>query len=116
MNKAILNELHQYFQADIDLAVAAAKRAFHRNSEWRQLDASQRGEIIRKFGDLVERDGKYLAELESYNNGMVLTYANTFIGGAVNAIRFAAACADKIKGDTLLAGKNEIQKKLKQGS
>lgn len=88
--------------------MAAAKRAFHRNSEWRQLDASQRGEIIRKFSDLVERDAKYLAELESYNNGMVVNFAPVFIKGAINTARFAASCADKIKGDTLAAGNNEI--------
>ncbi|KAJ8727506.1 hypothetical protein PYW07_001625 [Mythimna separata] len=101
-------------KADIDLAVAAAKRAFHRNSEWRQMDASQRGEIIRKFGDLVERDLKYLAELESYNNGMVLAYASLFIGSAVNNIRYIAACADKIKGDTIAADGEVFSYTLRQ--
>ncbi|XP_022825307.1 retinal dehydrogenase 1-like [Spodoptera litura] len=86
---------------DIDLAVAAAKRAFHRNSEWRQMDASKRGEILRKFSDLMERDQKYLAELESYNNGMVLAHAKTFIGGAVGIVRYLASCADKITGETI---------------
>ncbi|KAJ8733364.1 hypothetical protein PYW08_001662 [Mythimna loreyi] len=101
-------------KADIDLAVAAAKRAFHRNSEWRQLDASQRGEIIRKFGDLIERDVKYLAELESYNNGMILSFANMFTGGTVNSIRYIAACADKIKGDTLAADGEVFSYTLRQ--
>ncbi|KAJ8733362.1 hypothetical protein PYW08_001660 [Mythimna loreyi] len=101
-------------KADIDLAVAAAKRAFHRNSEWRQLDASQRGEIIRKFADLVERDAKYLSELESYNNGMVLAYASTFIGSAVNVIRYIASCADKIKGDTIAADGEVFSYTLRQ--
>nr|XP_021200745.2 aldehyde dehydrogenase 1A1-like [Helicoverpa armigera] len=90
-------------KADIDLAVAAAKRAFHRNSPWRQLDASQRGEIIRKFSDLVVRDIDYLTELESYNNGMVLNNAKVFVGSAVNVIRSAASCADKVHGDTIPA-------------
>ncbi|KAJ8727505.1 hypothetical protein PYW07_001624 [Mythimna separata] len=101
-------------KADIDLAVAAAKRAFHRNSEWRQMDASQRGEIIRKFGDLVERDLKYLAELESYNNGMVLATANIFTRGAVNNIRYIASCADKIKGDTIAADGEVFSYTLRQ--
>ena len=102
-------DLNGYFQVDIDLAVAAAKRAFHRNSEWRQLDASQRGEIIRKFSDLLERDAKYIAELESYNNGTVLAYLPMFVAFTVNSARYIAACADKIKGDTLPAGKNKIR-------
>ncbi|KAJ8727507.1 hypothetical protein PYW07_001626 [Mythimna separata] len=100
-------------KADIDLAVAAAKRAFHRNSEWRQLDASQRGEILRKFSDLVERDWQYLAELESYNNGMVISLAKA-LKVAVNIIRYIASCADKIKGDTIAADGEVFSYTLRQ--
>lgn len=35
-------------KADIDLAVKAAKKAFERGSEWRNLDASARGRLIQK--------------------------------------------------------------------
>ncbi|CAH0702856.1 unnamed protein product [Spodoptera exigua] len=86
---------------DVDLAVAAAKRAFHRNSEWRQMDASKRGEILYKFSELVERDQKYLAELESYNNGTVLKFAYGIVSGAKNTIRYFASCADKVTGETI---------------
>jgi acyl-CoA reductase-like NAD-dependent aldehyde dehydrogenase len=34
------------FQEDVDKAVAAAKAAFSRNSEWRKMDASVRGKLI----------------------------------------------------------------------
>lgn len=91
---------------DIDLAVAAAKRAFHRNSEWRLYDASKRREILSKFADLVLRDGTYLAELESYNNGVVLSYAKNFIPLAASGIRYIASLADKYHGDTIPLGKN----------
>uniref|UniRef100_A0A2H1VZJ0 SFRICE_015281 n=1 Tax=Spodoptera frugiperda TaxID=7108 RepID=A0A2H1VZJ0_SPOFR len=101
-------------KADIDLAVAAAKRAFHRNSEWRQMDASKRGEILRKFSDLMERDQKYLAELESYNNGMVLAHAKTFIGGAVGTVRYFASCADKVTGETIPADGEVFSYTLRQ--
>ncbi|KAH9642056.1 hypothetical protein HF086_008743 [Spodoptera exigua] len=37
------------------------------------MDASKHGEILRFFSDLMERDFEYLAVLESYNNGMVLS-------------------------------------------
>ncbi|KAJ8733361.1 hypothetical protein PYW08_001659 [Mythimna loreyi] len=99
-------------KADIDLAVAAAKRAFHRNSEWRQLDASQRGAILHKFSELVERDWNYLAELESYNNGMVISLAKAL--RLVNLIRYIASCADKIKGDTIAADGEVFSYTLRQ--
>ncbi|KAL0882264.1 hypothetical protein ABMA27_000795 [Loxostege sticticalis] len=101
-------------KADIDLAVAAAKRAFHRNSEWRLLDASQRGRLLNKFADLVERDFKYLAELESFNNGMVLKNATMIMSGAGNTIRYLASLADKIQGDTIPADGDTFAYTLKQ--
>nr|XP_049694658.1 aldehyde dehydrogenase 1A1 [Helicoverpa armigera] len=101
-------------KADIDLAVAAAKRAFHRNSEWRQLDASQRGEIIRKFADLIERDAQYIAELESYNNGTVLNFASQFVSRFVKTARYLSSCADKLHGDTLAADGEVFSYTLKQ--
>lgn len=36
-------------KADIDLAVAAAKQAFKRGSEWRNLNASARGKLLWKY-------------------------------------------------------------------
>lgn len=91
-------------QDDIDLAVAAAKRAFHRNSEWRLYDASKRREILTKFADLIARDASYLAELESYNNGMLLTLARSFLIRAVSSVRYLASLADKSHGDTIPIG------------
>lgn len=35
-------------KADVDLAVAAAKKAFARGSEWRNLDASARGKLLNR--------------------------------------------------------------------
>lgn len=90
-----------FLQADINLAVAAAKRAFHRNSEWRLLDAAQRGAILYKFADLVERDAEYLSELESYNNGAVASFAKIFTQSGIQSIRYLASLADKIQGDTI---------------
>lgn len=35
-------------KADVDIAVAAAKAAFERGSEWRSMDASARGRLLSK--------------------------------------------------------------------
>ncbi|XP_045534832.1 aldehyde dehydrogenase 1A1 [Papilio machaon] len=101
-------------EADINLAVAAAKRAFHRNSEWRLLDAAQRGAILYKFADLVQRDADYLAELESYNNGMVLSFSKNFTQSGIQSIRYLASLADKIQGDTIPLNGEVFSYTLKQ--
>ena len=49
------------FQADADIAVAAARAAFQRDSPWRKLSASARGLLIGKLADLVEKNINELA-------------------------------------------------------
>ena len=53
-------------QADIDVAVKAAKEAFKFGSPWRRIDASQRGVLLNRLADLMERDRVYLAVSMSY--------------------------------------------------
>ena len=48
-------------QADVDRAVAAAKKAFQLGSPWRRMDASQRGVLLNRLADLIERDAPYIA-------------------------------------------------------
>lgn len=45
----------------MEKAVQAAKTAFKIGSAWRTMDASERGRLLCKFADLVERDMEYLA-------------------------------------------------------
>ena len=43
------------------MAVAAASEAFRLGSPWRKMDASDRGALLWKLADLMERDKNYLA-------------------------------------------------------
>lgn len=49
------------FQEDVDKAVQAAQHAFQFGSPWRRMDASERGRLLNKLADLIERDRVYLA-------------------------------------------------------
>ena len=46
---------------DVDKAVAAARQAFEIGSEWRTMDASARGQLLKKFAELLKRDRDYLS-------------------------------------------------------
>ena len=48
-------------KADVDKAVKAAREAFKLGSPWRRMDASERGKLLNKLGDLMERDVEYIA-------------------------------------------------------
>lgn len=49
----------------------AANEAFRFGSPWRTMDASERGKLIYKLADLIERDAAYIAVSD------VLTRFNT---------------------------------------
>lgn len=44
------------FQEDVDRAVKAAQAAFRLGSPWRRMDASERGQLLNRLADLIERD------------------------------------------------------------
>ena len=53
--------LNLVLQADVDIAVAAAKKAFTYGSVWRTLDASQRGRLMFKLADAMEANIEYIS-------------------------------------------------------
>src|SRR6201996_1507502 len=55
-------------KADVDLAVAAARRAFD-EGRWAKFGPSGRGRMLWKLADLIEQNLEELAELESLDNG-----------------------------------------------
>ena len=71
---AQLRDLTGIEQADIDLAVKAARRAFD-SGPWAKMSASERGRIIWKIGDLLAENIEEFAELDEYWDMPVNTYS-----------------------------------------
>src|SRR2546423_12586042 len=73
---------------DVDLAVAAAEKAF---AEWSQTSATDRSRILLRIADLIERDLEKLARAESIDTGKPLSLARTMdIPRAASNFRFFA--------------------------
>src|SRR5919204_4349374 len=64
---ATLAEVAEGDKADIDKAVAAARRAFE--GKWAKVSARERGRLLYKLAQLVEARAKELAALETADNG-----------------------------------------------
>ncbi|KAG6378821.1 aldehyde dehydrogenase domain-containing protein [Boletus reticuloceps] len=94
---------------DIDLAVAAARKAFI--TTWgKNITGFERSRLLNKLADLIERDQQILAEVESLNNGKPVKIARDFdIGDTIQCLRYYAGWADKIVGQTIEV---DNQKKL----
>src|SRR5205807_3108779 len=59
---------------DVDLAVAAAERAF---AEWSNTPAQKRSQILLRIADLIDRDLEKLARAESIDTGKPLSLARS---------------------------------------
>ncbi|XP_043284639.1 retinal dehydrogenase 1-like [Venturia canescens] len=100
-NEAVIIEISEGDKADIDKAVAAAKKAFARGSVWREMDASARGVLISKLADLIERDQEYIANIETLDNGKTFASSLGDIEASVGTLRYYAGWCDKIHGNTI---------------
>ena len=87
--------------ADVELAVAAARRAFD-SGPWSRMSASERGRLIYKLADLIESHQEELAALESLDNGK--PYRDSMAADlplTIKCYRYYAGWADKIVGKTI---------------
>ena len=75
--------------ADVDLAVAAAKKAFD-SGPWPRMLPRERSRILHKVADIVESRDAVLAELESYDSGLPITQALGQARRAAENFRFFA--------------------------
>jgi aldehyde dehydrogenase (NAD+) len=86
--------------ADAERAVDAAYQAF-RSPAWCELTATQRGALLRKLGDLVERDAERLADIERSCNGKNITEVTGQVRNVAQWFYYYAGLADKIHGDVV---------------
>jgi aldehyde dehydrogenase (NAD+) len=86
--------------ADVNLAVKAARTAF--NGPWRKMSAAERGVLINRLADLVEKHADELAKLEALDNGKPYGVAKAAdLPLTVACYRYYAGWADKVQGKTI---------------
>ncbi|KAK1836102.1 putative aldehyde dehydrogenase [Podospora conica] len=95
----VICSVHEATEKDVDLAVAAARRAF--KGEWKTITPQKRGQIMFKLADLLEKNAEGLAAVESLDNGKSLMLARGDVGAVIGCIRYYAGWADKIEGSTV---------------
>jgi phenylacetaldehyde dehydrogenase len=89
---------------DINRAVKAARAAFE-TGPWSKISPSERGRLLWKLADLLEKHTEEFAQLESLDNGKPLKIARVAdIPLAVDHFRYYAGWATKIEGNTISLG------------
>ncbi|BCJ85639.1 aldehyde dehydrogenase [Effusibacillus dendaii] len=85
---------------DVDRAVQAAKTAFE-TGEWPKLHGSQRGALLRRFGDLIAENAEMLAVSEVVDNGKLIREMLGQVKSLPGWCYYFAGFADKIHGETI---------------
>jgi aldehyde dehydrogenase (NAD+) len=86
-------------EKDVDIAVAAARKAF--NGSWATTTPCDRGRLLVKLADLIEKNTDLLAAVESLDNGKALGMAKGDVGAVAGCLRYYGGWADKIEGKVI---------------
>jgi phenylacetaldehyde dehydrogenase len=90
--------------ADVDLAVAAARRAFE-GGAWRRLSGAARARLIWRLSDLLLENADELAELETLDNGKPMHDTRAVdLPVASELLRYFAGWCTKLNGISTAIG------------
>src|SRR5262249_24333223 len=98
---------------DVDRAVTAARSALDKGP-WAKIDAAERGRLLFKLADLIDKNAEELAQLESLNCGKTITDSRGDMQGGVNTLSYYGGWADKIEGRTVPVRANFLSYTLRQ--
>lgn len=94
----VIAEFQDATATEVDDAVRAARAQFD-GGEWSRVSGPERGALLHRFADLIERNADQIAGLQALECGTPaaqIRYAE--LPRAIDAIRYFAGWADKIEG------------------
>jgi aldehyde dehydrogenase (NAD+) len=88
-------------KADINLAVKAARKAFE-DGPWRKMDARDRGKVLMRIAELIEKNKDEFAMLDTLDNGKPISESVAVdVPMSAETFLYYAGWADKIHGETI---------------
>ncbi len=100
-------EIPRGSHADADAAVIAARTAF-REGPWATMHPRERGELLRKLGDLIAANAEMLAVTEVRDNGKLMAEMLGQMNYLPQWYYYYGGLADKIEGAVLPIDKPEV--------
>ena len=92
--------VHAAEPEDVDKAVNAARAAF--KGPWRDMATTDRGGLMLKLAELVEKNAEVLATIETMDNGKPYSMSlSEDIPETAGSLRYYAGFADKIHGQVI---------------
>ncbi len=92
---------------DAEAAIVAARQAF-RHGPWATMHPRERGELLRKLGDLIADNAEHLAAIEVRDNGKLMAEMLGQMNYLPQWYYYYAGLADKIEGAVLPIDKPDV--------
>jgi betaine-aldehyde dehydrogenase len=93
--------------ADVDAAVAAARRAFE-SGPWRETTAQERGRVLFRLAQIVREHADEWARLETLNNGKPIVESELDMADVATCFEYYGGLATKIHGDVVPVPDNAL--------
>jgi aldehyde dehydrogenase (NAD+) len=94
-------------RADVDRAVAAARRALTAPAWW-DLSQTERGKLLRRLGELIGERAEELARTEVLDNGKLIREMRVQLRRLPDWYEYFAGIADKVEGRVIPGARRDI--------
>jgi betaine-aldehyde dehydrogenase len=111
--EAIIAEVPDGDEKDVNRAVAAAKAAFD-SGAWPQTTAQERGRILFRLAERVRKESAKLAELEARNSGKPIVEAEYDITDVATCLEYYGGLATKVLGHVNPVPDNALSLSLRE--
>ncbi|ODQ80564.1 hypothetical protein BABINDRAFT_34633 [Babjeviella inositovora NRRL Y-12698] len=99
--------VYRAYEEDVDVAVKAAREAY--NTVWKETGGVQRGKLLFKLAELMEKHADELAGIEAHDSGKPkATNAIFDVEESANCMRYFGGWADKVTGKSIPLGKDKF--------
>ncbi|HEX4471808.1 MAG TPA: aldehyde dehydrogenase family protein [Nocardioides sp.] len=107
----LVAEVDEASAADTERAIAAAHRAFH-ESPWPATSARERGDLLLRTADLLERDAEEVALAESRDTGKRLVEGRYDVADVASVFRYYGRVASEDGGRVVDTGNPDVVSRI----
>ena len=108
---SLVAEVDEAGPEDTERAVAAAHRAFHEGA-WPTTSSQERGAILLRVADLLERDTEDIARMESLDTGKRLVESEYDVADVVSVFRHFGKVASEAAGRVVDTGNPDVVSRI----
>ncbi len=107
----LVAEVDEADESDTAVAIGSAHRAFH-HGPWPTTPARERGDLLLRVADLMERDAAELARMESLDTGKRLVESDYDIADVVSVFRHYGRVAAEDAGRVVDTGNPDVVSRI----